>query len=232
MKYKYIFLDLDDTIWDFEVNAKSSLEDLYKVKNLSRYFDDFEHFFDIYINNNALLWKQYGEKKITKDYLVLNRFSYPFTKVGAPQSDDFVLQMGCEYLDILSTKTVLVPYAQELLGYLSEKYPLTVVSNGFIEVQYKKMRSSDIEHYFSHIVFSEHVKAPKPDKRIFEHALSLNEAKAEQVVMIGDNFDADIRGAQNAGISTIYFNPKGKSIPEGQAPDSEVKSLSEVKNIL
>jgi putative hydrolase of the HAD superfamily len=93
------------------------------------------------------------------------------------------------------------------LDYLHAKYPLTIVSNGFIEVQYKKLRSSGLEKYFSHVVLSEEAKALKPDKRIFEHALKLNNASAEETIMIGDSYDADIVGAQNAGIHQVWFNP-------------------------
>ena len=226
--YKYIFIDLDDTIWDFERNAKSSLADVYETKCLNRYFNDFEHFFDLYITNNAVLWKLYGEGKITKKELNLRRFKYPFSMVGVEPDDEFVLQMGHDYLNLLPVKTALLPHALELLEHLSPRYPLTIVSNGFIEVQQRKMASSGIEQYFSHVVLSENVGALKPDKRIFEHALSLNGAQPHETIMIGDNFEADICGAQNAGIDTIYFNPKEKPIPETQKPPTfHIKSLKE-----
>ena len=226
--YKFVFLDLDDTIWDFERNAKSSLSNVFDCKGLKRYFDDFEHFFDLYITNNTLLWKLYSEGKVTKNELNLRRFKYPFSKMGVEVDDEFALQMGRDYLDLLPTKTALLPFAFELLEYLSPRYPLTIVSNGFIEVQQRKMESSGIERYFSHIVLSENVGALKPDKRIFEHALLLNGAQPHEVIMIGDNFEADICGAQNAGIDTIYFNPKEKPIPETQKPPTfHIKSLKE-----
>jgi len=230
---KYIFVDLDDTIWDFERNAKSSLMDVFDSKHLNRYFDSFEHFFDLYITNNTLLWKLYSEGKVTKVELNLQRFRYPFSQMGVEVDDEFVLQMGRDYLNLLPEKTALMPYALELLEYLSPRYPLTIVSNGFIEVQQRKMERSGIGHYFSHVVLSENVGALKPDKLIFEHALLLNNAQPHETIMIGDNFEADICGAQNAGIDTIYYNPKGKLVPKIQKPPTfQIKSLEEVVSVI
>ena len=127
---------------------------------------------------------------------------------------------------------MLVPYAKELLDYLYPKYPLTIVSNGFIEVQYKKIHSCGIEQYFAHVVLSEAANALKPDKRIFEHALQLNNATASETIMIGDSYEADIVGARNAGIDQIYYNPQ-LEVKENNKPATYwVKSLEEIMNIL
>lgn len=229
--YKVVFLDLDDTIWDFHENARLSLQDMFADRQLDRYFSDFEEFFRIYAKRNIELWEQYGKGEITQDFLMAERFRYPLAKMGI---DDVELaeEIGVQYLDILPTKTALVPYAQELLDYLVSKYPLTLISNGFTETQYRKLRSSHIEHYFTHIVLSESAKALKPDKRIFEYALSLNKAKASEAIMIGDSYAADIKGAINAGIDQIYFplNP----INEADKPECTymINSLKDVFSIL
>lgn len=203
--YKYIFIDLDDTIWDFHANAKSSLSEIYESRHLNRYFDSFEQYFSIYAKRNLELWELYGKGVITKDYLSQERFRYPLQQVGV---DDALLAhaIGVEYLEMLPSRTALVPYAIELLEHLHPRYPLTIVSNGFVEVQYKKLRSAGLEHYFTHVVLSEEAKALKPDKRIFEHAMKLNGAKPSEVLMIGDSYEADIVGAQNAGIDHVWLN--------------------------
>lgn len=191
--YKHVFIDLDDTIWDFHANAKLSLQEVYENRNLNRYFEDFEHFFIIYAKRNLELWEMYGKGEISKEFLMVERFRHPLALMGV-DNDELAIQIGDEFLDILPTKTMLVPYAIELLDYLFPKYSLTIISNGFVEVQYKKLRSSNIEHYFSHIVLSEAAGALKPDKRIFEYALELNNAIASETVMIGDSYAADIVG--------------------------------------
>ena len=229
--YKYVFIDLDDTLWDFHANAKSSLQEIYEERNLGQFFDSFEQYFTIYAKRNVELWEMYGKGTISKEELSLERFQHPLIQVGV---DNAVLakEIGEQYLGLLPTRTMLVPYAKELLDYLYPKYPLTIVSNGFVEVQYKKLHSCRIEQYFSHVVLSEAAEALKPDKRIFEYALQLNNAIAAETIMIGDSYESDIRGARNAGIDQIYFNP-GIEVMEKDKPATYwVKSLEEIKNIL
>ena len=229
--YKCVFIDLDDTIWDFHTNARLSLQDMFEDRKLSRYFTDFEEFFEIYAKKNIELREAYGKGEITKDFLMAERFRYPLSKMGV---DDLKLseEIGIQYLDILPTKKALMPHAIELLDYLAPKYPLTIISNGFVEVQYKKLRSTNIEHYFSHIVLSESAKALKPDKKIFEYALNLNNAKATDAIMLGDSYEADIKGAQNAGIDQIYYPLKPLNAENKPACTFIIESLKEVMSIL
>ncbi len=229
--YKYVFLDLDDTLWDFHANARLSLQDMFEDRKLYRYFENFNEFFDIYAKRNIELWESYGKGEITKEFLMSERFRYPLAKMGV---DDMQLSegIGIQYLEILPTKTALMPFAKELLDYLYPKYPLTVISNGFTEVQYKKLKSADIEHYFSHIVLSEAAKALKPDKKIFEYALNLNKAKAPEAIMIGDSYEADIKGAQNAHIDQIYYPLHLTKEEEKPTCTYLINSLEEVMSIL
>lgn len=231
MNYKYVFIDLDDTIWDFHANAKSSLQELYAEKQLGRYFDSFEHYFDMYAKRNIELWELYGKGEITKEYLSLERFLHPLAQVGVNDSE-LALQIGQDYLEMLPTRTALVPNALELLDYLYPKYPLTIVSNGFVEVQYRKLKSCKIEQYFSHVVLSEAAGALKPDKRIFEYALGLNNATANETIMIGDSYSADVVGAQNAGIDQIYFNPLMSEVETDVVSTFNVKNLSEIMSLI
>ncbi len=178
---------------------------MFDNRGLIRYFENFDQFFDIYAKRNIELWELYGKGEITKEYLSIERFRYPLSKMGV-NDEELAEQIGQQYLDNLPTQTALMPHAIELLDYLTEKkYPLTIISNGFVEVQYRKMRSSNIEHYFNHIVLSEAAGALKPDKRIFEYALELNGAKPSEAIMIGDSYAADIVGAINAGIDQVYY---------------------------
>lgn len=228
--YKAVFIDLDDTLWDFHANAKSSLQEIYHIKNLGRFFDSFDQYFDIYAKRNIELWEDYGKGTISKEELSLERFRHPLIQVGIDNSA-LAREIGEEYLGLLPTRTMLVPYASELLEYLYPKYSLTIVSNGFVEVQYKKLKSCHIEQYFAHVVLSEAAMALKPDKRIFEYALKLNNTKASETIMIGDSYEADIVGAQNACIDQIYFNPTPKLTNSNQAT-FKIKSLSEIIDIL
>ena len=231
LMYKYIFIDLDDTIWDFHANAKNSLHVTFNNLGLNKHFENFEDFFRIYIKRNNELWDLYGAGKIAKEFLQAERFRHPLLQAGI-EDEDFIKEMGRMYLDLLPERTILVPHAKELLDYLSEKYSLSIISNGFVEVQYKKIENSKIGHYFDHVVLSEEAKALKPDRRIFDYALNLNHAKAEETIMIGDIFQADIVGAQNAGIDQIFFNWRKTELKENETATYIVDSLQEIFDIL
>lgn len=226
MKYNYIFLDLDDTIWDFHANSKEAIHDVFYAEKLDDYFADFEGFYSKYSERNLELWSQYGHGLISKDFLIVERFLHLLKEAGI-NDETLALKMNSDYLDFLATKTILKSHALELLDFcVSQKLPMTIISNGFTEVQFRKLRSSNIEHYFSHVVLSEAAGSLKPDSAIFNHALRLNNAKAEEALMIGDSFDADIVGAVNAGIDALFLNNTGKKfeIPEKVI---EIKSLEE-----
>jgi putative hydrolase of the HAD superfamily len=231
MDYKCIFIDLDDTLWDFHANARSSLQEIYERRSLGQYFDSFEQYFTLYAKRNVELWEMYGKGNITKEVLTRERFLHPLIQVGIDNAA-LALEIGDEYLELLPTRNALVPYARELLDYLYPKYQLTIISNGFVEVQYKKLHSCHIEQYFANVVLSEAAKALKPDKRIFEYALRLNRAKATEAIMIGDSYEADIAGAQNAGIDQIYFNPRSGYSDKSGPATFQVKSLKEIMDIL
>ena len=230
-RYNYIFLDLDDTIWDFHANAKASLHDVYFDRKLNEHYPDFENFFRIYASRNLELWSQYGQGLITKDYLIVERFRHLLSHAGI-KAHEMALNMNTDFLDILSTKTILMPYAGELLEYCTARHlPMTIISNGFTEVQYRKLRNSNIEQYFTHVVLSEAVGALKPSREIFEYALKLNNARADETLMIGDSFDADILGAVGAGIDAVYLNNTRRDI---EIPEkvTQISSLKEVFGLI
>ena len=230
-RYNYIFLDLDDTIWDFHANAKASLHDVYFDRKLNEHYPDFEHFFHLYARRNLELWSQYGQGLITKDYLIVERFRHLLSHAGI-QAHEMALNMNTDFLDILSTKIILMPYAGELLEYCTSRHlPMTIISNGFTEVQYRKLRNSNIEQYFTHVVLSEAVGALKPSREIFEYALKLNNARADETLMIGDSFDADILGAVGAGIDAVYLNNTRRDI---EIPEkvTQISSLKEVFGLI
>ena len=229
--YKTVFIDLDDTLWDFHANAKSSLQEIYVERNLGQYFDSFDQYFNLYAKRNIELWEMYGKGTISKEALTLERFQHPLIQVGIDNAA-LAKNIGEQYLGLLPTRTMLVPFAKELLDYLYPKYPLTIVSNGFVEVQYKKLHSCHIEQYFAHVVLSEAAEALKPDKRIFEYALRLNNATTSETIMIGDSYEADIKGAQNADIDQIYYHPNQKPEDKEKQATYQVKSLREILDIL
>ncbi len=229
-RYRFVFIDLDDTIWDFHTNARISLELMFNDRGLARYFSDFDEFFRIYAKRNIELWEAYGKGEITQDFLKAERFRYPLAKMGVDDAE-LAEAIGHQYLDILPTQKVLMPGALEILEYLVKKYPLTIISNGFKETQHRKIDSSGIRLYFEHIVLSEEAGALKPDPKIFEYAMQLNKALPEECIMIGDSYAADIQGAINAGIDQVYYPLEGKIKPN-QPATYTINQLSELRTFL
>lgn len=229
--YKFIFLDLDDTIWDFHTNAQKALYTIFHTENLNVHYESFEQFYQVYSKKNLELWSQYGQGVITKDILAVQRFLYPLQVIGI-HDEEKAGRMNTSFLDTLGDQTELMPYAKEFMDFcVALGLPMTIVSNGFCEVQYKKLRNSRIEDYFAHVVLSEEAGALKPDPAIFEYALNLNNARHDEVLMIGDSFDADIMGASRANIDALFLNTTRKQVhlPNGTL---EIISLKEALDYL
>lgn len=235
-QYKAVFIDWDDTIGDFHGAAKLALQEMYEKYHLSDYFASHEEFVSLYKPHNLELWDKYGKDLVTKEYLSFDRFFYPLmhgSRVGERQEVAALAeQMSEDFLNMTTAHFSLLEGAEELVRYLAKKYPLTVVTNGFVEVQYEKFDKSGLRDCFAHIVLSEEVGCQKPNPRIFEEALRMNGLQAEEVVMIGDSWSSDIQGAINAGIDQIWIRKSNDPLPEGQSATYLVKTLSEIMNIL
>ncbi|MCT1532911.1 YjjG family noncanonical pyrimidine nucleotidase [Sphingobacterium daejeonense] len=227
---KHIFFDLDHTIWDFDRNAEETLHELYFRYSFDHIFNSptSETFIATYTTNNHRLWDLYHHGKIDKPTLRKLRFADTFTQLGV-NPELFPVAFEEEYLEICPTKTNLFPNAHETLGYLQDRYTLHLISNGFKEACEKKLEHSKLAPYFDTIVISEIVGINKPDRRIFEHALKNGNAIKEEAVMIGDNIDADVRGAQNAGLDAIFFNPL--EVEKPQDINHMIKDLKELQQI-
>ncbi|HPW90076.1 MAG TPA: YjjG family noncanonical pyrimidine nucleotidase [Paludibacteraceae bacterium] len=207
--YTHLFFDLDDTLWDFRSNGHEALVDLFEKHQLERYFCSFDNFYHLYEPKNLELWALYETGEISKLFLTLERFSYPLRMVGV-NNNSFARLLNDDYLAIMATKTKLIPHAQEVLDELrAQHYHLTIVSNGFCDVQYDKLRNSGLIHYFDTIVLSEEVGVQKPDPRFFQYALEKSGAKASDVLLVGDNYEVDIVGAYQCGIDALHFNRNG-----------------------
>ena len=242
-QYKAVFIDWDDTIGDFIGAAKLALQEMYEKYNLSEYFASFEEFFLLYKPHNIELWDKYGKDLVTKEYLSFDRFFFPLMhgsrigerlKVKGERQEVAALaeQLSEDFLNMTTARFSLLPGAEELVRYLAAKYPLTVVTNGFVEVQYEKFDKSGLRDCFAHIALSEEVGCQKPNPRIFEEALRMNGISAEDAVMIGDSYNSDIQGAINAGIDQIWIRKSEDALPEGQTATHIVNTLEEVKAIL
>jgi putative hydrolase of the HAD superfamily len=207
MPYKDLFFDLDHTIWDFELNSKETLWDLHlKYELEAKGINNFDEFYSIYSVHNHKLWDRYSKGFIKQEELRWKRI-YLILLDYKIADEALSKEMSVDYLTILPDKKNLFPYTIEILEYLKSKdYSMHLITNGFESVQFKKIKNSNLADYFTEVITSEASNSLKPNKEIFEYALKASNAKLETSIMIGDNESADIQGAINAGMDSIFVN--------------------------
>lgn len=229
-QYKHIFFDLDHTLWDFERNAEETKLELFEKLDLKNSgIPSYSTFREKYVGINSGLWALYREGKIEKDDLNFKRFYLTLCEFDVCDVE-LGKQMAAGFIEGISSKTYLFPYAMEILEYLFPKYPLYIITNGFEEVQFSKLRNSGMDRYFTSIITSEEAGVKKPERAIFEFAMRKTGALAGDSLMIGDDLEVDIRGAKEAGIDQVYVNHEAVSHVEEAT--YEVFSLKELEEII
>jgi putative hydrolase of the HAD superfamily len=204
--YQHLFFDLDHTIWDFDTNAKATLTDLYAQGLEEKTKVPFNEFYERYIFHNAHLWARYEKGFIGVEELKWKRMWRALLDFKIA---DEVLskELSVQFLAILPTKKEVFPYTFEILDYLTKKnYTLHLITNGFVHTQTMKLQNSGLDKYFTEMITSEASNSLKPKKEIFDYALQKTGANIRESIMIGDNQDADIAGALNAGMDAIFVN--------------------------
>lgn len=235
MRYKDLFIDFDDTLYDTYNNANVALKETFGLFHLELYFPDPQTFYDAYWTTNIDLWRQYSKGEITRDYLIVERFRRPLSSSSKLEvTEQLCLKMSDVFLDCCSSKSGVVEGAHELMDYLRGKgYRMHICSNGFHEIQYKKLEASGLRDYFDNIILSEDAGANKPSPIYFDYAFKVSGARREDTLMIGDNIQNDIQGALNSGVNALLFNRWGIDVTESAiTPTYVVKTLEEIKNIL
>ena len=201
MKIEHVFFDLDHTLWDFEKNSDLTFHKLFKDYSIDL---EVSSFLAVYKPINLKFWRLYREEKISKENLRYQRLKEAFDVVNYDASDDLINVLAIKYIEIMPNFNHLFVGTFDILDYLKEKYQLHIITNGFEEVQSRKMKSSNIDHYFNQVITSESVGVKKPNPRVFEYALNIANASKENSIMIGDSIEADIEGALNFGLKAIH----------------------------
>jgi len=229
--YKHLFFDLDHTLWDFDTNAKISLSVLFDEFDMKEKLGfPFDDFYTRYLVHNQLLWDRYQKGFIGADELKWKRMWRTLLdfKIG---DELLARKLSSRYLEILPVQKKLFPYTDEILMYLLHKgYKIHLITNGFEKTQWSKVRNSGLDKYISHLITSESSNSLKPKKEIFDYALEKTGATLEASIMIGDNPDADIQGAVNAGMDSVFVNHLHTEITV--KPTYTIFHLKELESIL
>lgn len=221
-----IFFDLDHTLWDFDKNSELTLDKIFKMNAIEVELNDFlSHYRDI----NFQYWKLYRDAKIDKEVLRFGRLKDTFVATNIHVPDDMVHKLSNDYITYLTDTNYLFENTIEILDYLSLNYKLHILSNGFEEVQSKKLLKSNIRHYFKTITNGEDIGVKKPHPEIFHYAVKKAETEISRSIMIGDGYEADIEGALNVGMDVIYFDTNNMNI---ETDVKQIKGLIEIKNYL
>lgn len=223
----HIIFDLDHTLWDFNRNSRETLEVLFLEHNIENKINiPYKQFLTQYYKVTNSLWHLYNKKVISKEELRLTRLPLVFAKYKY-QNEKLFQKMEKQYLATCPKKPHLIPGALELLTHLtSHKHTLHLLTNGFKDIQHQKLKASEINQYFTHIVTSECSGYSKPEPKAFLHLLEKIDCQPNECIMIGDNLDTDITGSNKIGMQNIYFNPE--KINHKANPTYEVYTLEEI----
>jgi putative hydrolase of the HAD superfamily len=231
MKYKHLFFDLDHTLWDFDANARATLEQLHiDLKLVDKGVHDFEVFHKNYLQHNEKLWARYRNGYIKQEELRLKRMW--LTLLDFKIADEALARQLSElFLQLLPTRTILFPDTKEVLQYLTDRdYQLHLITNGFELTQHGKLESSGLNIFFKEVITSEGSNSLKPQKEIFEYAMNRTGASVNESIMIGDSIEVDIAGAMNVGMDQVHVNYNGAE--QELQPTYTIRTLKELKNIL
>lgn len=228
--YKHIFFDLDRTLWDFDASSNEAFHDIYTTFELkNKGVNSVRSFKDFYNHHNEILWNQYRDGKLSKEVLRGLRFRLTLKEFGI-DNEELAQQIGIHYVKISPLLVHLFPNAFQTLDYLHSRYQLHIITNGFSEVQFTKLKVSGLDKYFKEVITSEEAGVKKPDPKIFEFAFNKAETNADVSLMIGDDFNVDIIGAKTIGMDQVLFDPERESTQNGVT--YYINDLIELKKFL
>ena len=231
MKYRHLFFDLDNTLYDFDANAYLAMKETFTRLDIISRLPSFDEYFMVYSRINDALWAAYREKKVSKDVLRGKRHrdslaEFDIQPVVSPTEIDDL------YLKIMTTQTELFPNTKEVLTELKKRgYQIHIITNGFKEVQYDKLINTGLRTFISDVYISEEIKSPKPSKEIFEYAIKSSNARKKESLMIGDSWESDIIGAKKFGIDQVYLKLKDEQI-DFDGYGTPTYTITELKELL
>lgn len=234
MRYSDIFFDFDDTLYDTRGNANIALRETFELFNLQRFISNPDIFYNRYWEVNAELWLLYNNNEITKDFLVIERFKRPLMlATGLEVTDSLCKEISDSFLRFCSDKPGILQGADVLLKYLKEKgYRLHICSNGFHEVQFKKLSACGLKDYFNTVILSEDAGYNKPSRNFYQYAIKASGATREKTLMIGDNYLADVCGALDFGIDACLFRRWDKNFKPERNLTFIVDNIADLMNYL
>jgi putative hydrolase of the HAD superfamily len=209
-RIRFIYFDLDNTLWDFRRNTNIALRNVYDEKILKNKIKiDFNNFLDVYTNFNEELWRAFERGETTAEELKVTRFDKTIEELGIRNLVK-AEELNNLYIENLVQLPNLMPNAKKILEYLTPNYSMGILSNGFEKGQYKKMNCSGILDYFNPIITSDGAGVSKPHPKIFNDAIEKSGFKTSEIAYVGDDYIVDTLAANKMGILGILLDPQNR----------------------
>lgn len=221
-----VFFDLDHTLWDFDRNSALAFEKIFHINKIDI---DIKDFLLRYNAINLQYWKLYREEKIDKELMRFGRLNDTFSGMEYAIDKALIKKLSVDYIMYLTDNNYLYADAAAILEYLHKSYNLHILSNGFEEIQSKKLIRSNILQYFKTVTNGESIGVKKPNPQIFHYAVGKANTSIERSIMIGDGYEADVLGAINVGMDVIFFNEFNKP---AEPHIKKINHLMELKKYL
>lgn len=231
MTYKALFLDLDNTIFDFDAGEKIALREAFLLHGRTLTEEEVA----LYHRMNKACWAAYERGELTQEALLVRRFEDFLSAIG--QEGDAGEYNLC-YRERLSDQAILYPGATDALDTLHASYPLFLITNGVSHTQHKRLDKANLKPYFRDLFISEEIGASKPSEIFFRTALQRSGVSPSDVLVVGDSLSSDIQGAKRSSIDSCMIVPKEiqetllQGIPAEKVPDYVLSSLTELPGLL
>lgn len=224
--FVFLFLDLDDTILDFQKAEKIALSKTLEGFGLA----PTEAVLHRYHLINKAHWEALERKELTREQVLVGRFRTLFEEMGITAEPAAVART---YENNLSVGHFFLPGAEEALARLCKKYKLYLASNGTAKVQAGRLASAGIRPFFQEVFISQELGANKPDRLYFEKCFArIPGFDPKKAIIVGDSLTSDILGGQNAGIATCWVNPHHLPRRENIRVDYEIEALCQLESLL
>ncbi len=225
-KFQTLLFDADNTLFDFTAGERIALESAF----LQHGYLLTEEIREVYERINVGLWKRYEQGLMDRKTVIYSRFGLLFKEIGIP---DDGIRFEDVYQDLLGQQHIFIPHAKEVVEYLYSHYDLYIVTNGVTATQMRRLKDSGLDRYMKQIFVSEATGYQKPMKEYFDYCFCrIPDFEADKALIIGDSLSSDIKGGNNAGIKTCWYNPLMHKNESDIKVDYEIQSLTELYELL
>lgn len=225
-QYHTILLDIDGTLLDFDKAEQNSIREILEHYGLRPE----EKLVEAYHTLNQRYWHDFEIGNITKDQIMGHRFTEYFQNLGENIDGDEAEAIHRKHLN---ESAFLIDGALEICAYLKEKYDLYVVTNGVSDTQYRRLKQSGLDRCFRAVFVSEDAGSQKPQREFFDYCFSrMEKPDPESMLIVGDSLTSDIKGGNDAGIDTCWYNPSAQLLPQEFHVDYEIRKLKDLEHFL